>query len=258
MPELPRFFRSPKGQLIVILAAMAVLAMAAGAGWSAWPSLAGAVAAAAAIDLVVLRLARGGWELPIGAILTGLIIAMVLAPQEPWYVSAVTSVIAIGSKYLIRTRSANIFNPAALAIVITFYAFHTGQSWWGSLAELHPVWVAVLMAAGVFITVRVNRMPIALVFLGTYFLLFTAAAFLGEPRRFVEIFRPPDVHAALFFAFFILTDPPTSPVRYPHQVACGVIVAVASFAVFELTGAAHYLLSGVLAGNLWEGWRRAR
>ena len=46
----------------------------------------------------------------------------------------------------------------------------------------------------------------------------------------------------MFFAFFILTDPPTSPVKYADQLVCGVIVAVASYAIFELVGAAYYLL----------------
>jgi hypothetical protein len=72
------------------------------------------------------------------------------------------------------------------------------------------------------------------------------------------IFRPPDAHAALFFAFFILTDPPTSPVKYPDQLVCGVIVAVSSFVVFQWIGAVYFLLAGVLVGNVWEAWRRAR
>jgi hypothetical protein len=39
---------------------------------------------------------------------------------------------------------------------------------------------------------------------------------------------------------------------------CGAIVAVVGWGVFEALGAAHFLLSGVLAGNLWELWRRVR
>lgn len=62
----------------------------------------------------------------------------------------------------------------------------------------------------------------------------------------------------LFFAFFILTDPPTSPVKYPQQIVCGVLVAGVSYAVFEFVGAAYYLLAGVLVGNVWEAWRRVR
>jgi len=103
----------------------------------------------------------------------------------------------------------------------------------------------------------VNKMPLVLVFLGVYYLLFTATSFAVDPRTVAEIYRAPDLHASLFFAFFILTDPPTSPVKYRDQVFCGVLVAVASYAVFELSGAAHYLLAGVLVGNVWEAWRRA-
>ena len=60
----------------------------------------------------------------------------------------------------------------------------------------------------------------------------------------------------LFFAFFILTDPPTSPVKYRPQLLCGALVAFVSFVVFEWIGAAYYLLAGVLVGNVWEAWRR--
>jgi Na+-translocating ferredoxin:NAD+ oxidoreductase RnfD subunit len=86
--------------------------------------------------------------------------------------------------------------------------------------------------------------------------LFTVTAFLSNPAGVSEVFRTPDLQAALYFAFFILTDPPTSPVRYPDQLVCGVIVAAVSFAVFEWIGAAYYLLAGVLVGNVWEAWRR--
>ena len=95
-------------------------------------------------------------------------------------------------------------------------------------------------------------------FSASYFLLFTIAAFAGDPARVSEIFRTPDLQAVLFFAFFILTDPPTSPVTHRDQVVFAVIVAVVSFAIFESTGAVYYLLAGVLAGNIWEGWRRYR
>lgn len=95
-------------------------------------------------------------------------------------------------------------------------------------------------------------------FLGGYFLLFTIAAYIADPVRLVEIFRSPDLQAVLYCAFFIVSDPPTTPVRYPHQIACGAVIAVASFAFFEWTGGAYYLLAGVLIGNVWEAWRRMR
>jgi Na+-translocating ferredoxin:NAD+ oxidoreductase RnfD subunit len=182
---------------------------------------------------------------------------MVIRAQEHWYVPAVTSVVAVLSKYVIRTRSANIFNPAALAIVTMFYVFHMGQSWWGALPEVTPVWVqAALLIAGIYITDRVNKMPLVLSFLGTYFILFTATAYFGNPQWVAEIFRSPDIQAVIYFALIILTDPPTSPAKYPDQLVCGVIVAAVSYAVFEKFGVVYFLLAGVLVGNVWEAWRR--
>ena len=114
-----------------------------------------------------------------------------------------------------------------------------------------------LLAGGIFIADRVNKMPLVLSFLGSYFVLFTITAFVRDPQWVAEVFRAPDLQAVLFFALIILTDPPTSPVRYPDQLVCGVIVAVVSYAVFEWSGAVYYLLAGVLAGNVWEAWHRA-
>jgi Na+-translocating ferredoxin:NAD+ oxidoreductase RnfD subunit len=251
-----RFFQTPKGLLIIVL--MILIALAApheGIALVA-PGLAAAVLVASAIDVLALRKMHGAWEFPSGAVLTGLIVAMILTPHEPWYVAACTSAVAIASKYIARTRSANIFNPAALALVATFYVFNTGQSWWGALPEITPFALAALVATGAFIADRVNKIPLVFVFLGTYFGLFTLGTYLGDPGKLAEIFRAPDLHAVLFFAFFILTDPPTSPVKYPDQMVCGVLVALAGYATFEWVGAAYYLLAGALVGNIWEAWHR--
>jgi Na+-translocating ferredoxin:NAD+ oxidoreductase RnfD subunit len=255
---LRRFLKTPKGILILLLAVLAAIA-APGEGLAiVAPGFVSAVLAAAAIDAVVLRARRGRWTLPDGGVLSGMFVAMVLSAQGPWHYAPVTAAVAVLSKYVVRSRAGNVFNPAALAIVLTFYVFNSGQSWWGALPNVPLVLQPALVGIGLYITDRVNRMPLVLVFLGCYFALFTAAAFIGPPGPVAAIFRPPDLHAVLFFAFFILTDPPTSPVTYRDQLVCGAIVAASSFAVFEWLGAVHYLLAGVLVGNVWEAWRRVR
>jgi Na+-translocating ferredoxin:NAD+ oxidoreductase RnfD subunit len=254
--RIRKFFKTPKGLLTIILGVFAAMALP-GQGVSAVFSLASATSAAGLVDALILRVRRKAWEFPSGAVLTAMIVAMVLRAQEPWYVTTVTSVIAILSKYVFRSRAANVFNPAALAIIASFYVFHTGQSWWGALTDVLPVAKVALIAAGMFIAGRVNKMPLVLAFLGAYFVLFTVTAFVSDPLSVAEIFRTPDVEAALFFAFIILTDPPTSPAKYPDQIVCGLIVAVVSYAFFEWAGVVYYLLAGVLAGNVWEAWRRA-
>lgn len=255
--KIGNFFKTPKGLVTIVL--VILIAMAApGQGVRAVAAgLVSATIAAGLADILILRARKNVWEFPSGAVLTAMIVAMVLRAQEPWYVTTITSVAAVLSKYLFRTRSANVFNPAALAIIASFYMFHTGQSWWGALPDVAPVAKVVLLAAGIFIADRVNKMPLVLTFLGAYFLLFAATAFGNDPLSVAEIFRTPDVEAVLYFAFIILTDPPTSPAKYPDQIVCGLIVAAVSYVFFEWAGVVYYLLAGVLAGNVWEAWRRS-
>jgi Na+-translocating ferredoxin:NAD+ oxidoreductase RnfD subunit len=253
-----RFFRTPKGLLTIVLVGLVALAAPGEGIGVVAPGIAGAVAVAMLIDAPILRAREGEWQFPSGALLTGLIVAMVMSPNEPWAVTTATAAVGVASKYLFRTHSANVFNPAALALVATFYVFDTGQSWWGALPDLPMPALAVLFASGIFIADRVNKMPMVLAFLGSYYLFFTTTAFFGDPGRVAEIFRAPDLHAVLFFAFFILTDPPTSPAKYRDQVVCAVVIAAVSYGIFEWVGAAYYLLAGVLGGNVWEGGRRLR
>jgi len=216
--------------------------------------LASATASAAIVDALILRWRRRAWEYPSGAVLTGMIIAMVLSPQEPPYVAVLASAIAIVSKYVVRTRTANVFNPAALGLVLVAHAFGAGESWWGALPDAPAMTWLVLAATGLFIADRVNKLPFVLAFAGVYYALFTATAFLGDARAVAEVYRTPDVQALMYFAFFILTDPPTSPVKYEPQILCGIAVAVVSYSFYELVGGADYLLVGVLAGNLTSPW----
>ena len=176
-----RFFRTPKGLLIIVLAILVALAAPHEGIVLVAPGLASAVIVAGLIDVLILRRTRNAWEFPSGAVLTGLLVAMVLTPQEPWYVAACTSAVAILSKYLFRTRSANVFNPAALALVVTFYIFDTGQSWWGALPEITPL--VVLFATGVFIADRVNKIPLVLIFLGTLLPAVYGHGVPGRPRE---------------------------------------------------------------------------
>jgi Na+-translocating ferredoxin:NAD+ oxidoreductase RnfD subunit len=252
------FFRTAKGLLIVVLIALVAIAAPHEDMPAVASGLLSAVAAAAILDVLFLRLRHTRWEFPSGAVLTALIVSMVLSTQTPWYVAALVSAVAIISKYVVRTRAGNVFNPAALAIVATFPLFHEGQSWWGALPEVVPIVQLSLLGTGIFIADRVNKMPLVLAFLATYFLLFTIGAFISDPAWVSEVFRTPDLQAVLFFALFILTDPPTSPVRYPDQLVFATIVAVASFAIFEWTGAVYYLMAAVLIGNVWEAWRRVQ
>ena len=253
---LQRFLRTPKGLLLIALVVLTLVAATSTGFGLVLPGVIASSLTAMVLDAPILKLRRKHWHFPSGALLTGLIIAMVLSPHEPWYIAGVTAAVAIVSKYLVRVRTANVFNPAAFALVATFYVFNTGQSWWGALPELPLPFVALLGAIGLFIVMRTHKLPVALAFLGTWYGLVTVAAFAGNPARVAELYRAPDLHMALYFAFFMASDPPTSPPKARDQVPYGIITGGVAFALFEIVGAAYYLLGALLVANLWEGWRR--
>ena len=142
-------------------------------------------------------------------------------------------------------------------------AFGSGESWWGALAELPAPWTLVLCVMGVLLVERLNKLPLLLTFLLVYFGAFTAISF-SQPQLVAEMFRPPFLQAALFLAFFMLTDPPTSPGKASDQVWMGALAGfVAAGAQLAGLGQA-YLLVGLLAVNvaltvqrLGQGRRRA-
>lgn len=253
---LRRFFRTPKGVFLILLASIAAVAVGQEGVAVAAPGLAVATITAAAFDVTLHRYLRGEWIFPSGAILTGLIVGLILAPQEPAAVEIATAGIAIASKYVFYSRWSNIFNPAAFALVASYFLFDSAQSWWGALPDSGLLGVLLLVGAGYFIADRINKIPMVIMFLGTYFTLFALGSFIVPPGTVAELFRSPDLQAVLFFAFFMLDDPPTCPVKYTDQAQYAIVVALVSYTLFITVGALYFLPAGLLAGNAWETARR--
>ncbi len=250
-----RFLRTPKGALAPVF--LVLLALAGPAiGWSlVVPHVLAAVAGACLMELLIVRLDGGRLAWPSSALLSGLIVAFVLGPETHWAVTACLGILATISKHLLATRRWHIFNPAALALIVSIPLFGTAQSWWGALPDLAWPFVLVLLGGGALVVDRINKFPLVLSFTGTYFGLFTLAA-LGNPAAVAEMFRAPFVQSALFMGLFMLTDPPTSPSRYADQIWIGVLVGITT-CVAQLLGAGQaYLLIGLLAGNTALAARR--
>jgi Na+-translocating ferredoxin:NAD+ oxidoreductase RnfD subunit len=243
-----RFVRTPKAQLLLIFTILFAIAapFAGGAGLST--NLAAASVPACLIDGIWMSVNSRRWRFPTSALLSAMIVFFILSTRESWLIVAWTSSFAVISKRVLRTEREHIFNPAALALVWAPVAFGSGESWWGALGDAAWAWIPVLLVTGLFLADRLNKLPLVLTFLAVYFGFFTIAS-VSNPRAVAEMFREPFLQAALFLAFFMLTDPPTSPNRYRDQVWFGLLAAI-SAGVAQLAGAGQvYLLVGVLVSN---------
>ncbi|MHB1683016.1 MAG: RnfABCDGE type electron transport complex subunit D [Bacilli bacterium] len=249
------FLKTPKGYAMAALIGLTLIAALRPQDHLGLLSAAVAVATGLAIDGGVALLQRRKKLFSDGAVITALIVADVLSHATPLYIVAATTAVALLSKHLLKVGRKPLFNPAAFGLLFAIVAFNTGQSWWGSLALL-PTWLMLLLlAAGLLITVRVNKFPQVASFLGAYFALLLAMAIfhLGLPSDTPgDALRAPFVNSALYLAFFMVTDPPTSPAPYRQQVMFGMIVAVVGTLIFATSGGLAYLLVGLLVGNAWK------
>jgi Na+-translocating ferredoxin:NAD+ oxidoreductase RnfD subunit len=234
--------------MLAIFAVLLAIAVPSAGGVALAPNLAAAIVPACLIDGIWLSISARRVRFPTSALLSALFVFSILSVDESWLVLAWTSAFAVLSKRILTTGREHIFNPAALALIWAPIAFGSGESWWGALGDAPWIWLIVLVAAGVFITDRLNKFPLVLTFLAVYFGFFSIAS-MSNAHAVAEMFRDPFLQAALFLAFFMLTDPPTSPNRYVDQVCFGGLAALTA-GVSQLLGAGQvYLLIGVLVPN---------
>ena len=165
---------------------------------------------------------------PRSPLITGLSLSLLLRADDPW-LPALAAVIAIGSKFVFRIGGKHIFNPAGFAIVVLLASAHgvwisPGQ--WGS-----TVWFAALLCFFAILVLRAaRRSDIAIFFLASHAaLLFARAGWLGDP--FAVPLHQLQSGSLLIFAFFMISDPRTTP-----DSRLGRFIFALSVALF-----AHYL-----------------
>ncbi|MCI5059610.1 MAG: RnfABCDGE type electron transport complex subunit D [Alphaproteobacteria bacterium] len=153
-------------------------------------------------------------------------------------------VLAIGSKFLVRYNGKHIFNPANAGIVLCLLLL-PDQVWvspgqWGSV-----IWLGfVLICLAALVLSRAQRADIALFFLGAwFFLLLVRALWLGDPLS-IPIHNAQS-GALLIFAFFMISDPMTTPDHRLGRLLFACVVAILAFVlqyVFQLREAIFFAL----------------
>ena len=137
--------------------------------------------------------------------------------------------IAISSKFLVRFNGKHVFNPANVAIVSMMLLsdrawISTGQ--WGNAA----IGAFALACLGFIVLTRAKRAETTITFLLAYAaLLVGRALWLGDPLQI------PLHHlqngALLIFAFFMISDPKTTPNTATGRVIYAMIVASIAFTI---------------------------
>lgn len=172
------------------------------------------------------RSLQGGRFDPLSPLITAGSLTLLFRANDLW-IFALAGFLAVASKFIFRLGGRHIFNPAALALFIL--PLWLSSAWvspgqWGQIGQ-----EAVLLAGlAVIVLTRAARLDTALAFLATWAALtFARSAYFGLP---VEISLNQLSSGALFvFAFFMITDPATTPDRRSMRLLHAALVAGLGF-----------------------------
>ena len=181
----------------------------------------------------------------LSAHITGLACAMLLYANERLGPVIFASVVAIGSKCILRAPIGNgtrhFFNPSNFGITVTLLVFA-----WVSVAPPYQFtenmtgagdWIlpAVIVCTGTFLNARfTHRLPLIAAWLAG-FIAQAAVRSLFFDTPFGAALVPMTGVAFILYTFYMVTDPATTPSGRREQIAFGISVA----AVYGLLMVAH-------------------
>ena len=173
---------------------------------------------------------------PKSALISSLSLCLLLRTDD-LAIAALAAVIAIGSKFVLRWKDKHLFNPTNLALTVILAG---GLGWlapgqWGQAA-----WFAFLLGClGSLGVTRAARADVTLAFLAFYVgLLFARALRLGDPLAIP--LHQLESGALLIFAFFMISDPKTTPDSRIGRIIYALLVSLTAlyvqFGLFKPNG----------------------
>ena len=166
------------------------------------------------------------------ALITTLGVTILLRAAAPWiwFAAAFTG---IALKFLVRIKGKHVFNPGCIGIVAMMLLL--GRDAWVSPGQWGqmPLILGYALALAALTLSSAKRLDIALGFLGTFAaILFARALWLGDPMAIP--LHQLSSGSLLIFAFFMITDPRSTPDSRMGRVLFA--MAVAGLAAWFIIG----------------------
>lgn len=215
--------KDPRWMFAAFLTTFAVVGQVYLGFFQDWQRAAAAIVTAVALELALTRLLQGRWVLPLSAYITGTGLSLLLHSPVVWTYAA-GSALAIGGKFLIRVGGRHVYNPNNFGMVVLLLAFptlavSTPKQWTNGLG----VMVAIAML-GFLICWRVGRLDTVLAFVLSFVAFGLLRWFvLGTPL--LAALGPMLGASMQLFAFFMITDPKTSPQTREGRILYAILVA---------------------------------
>lgn len=161
---------------------------------------------------------------------TALILFFIITPAQGGVYSQFfplafwASVWAMASKYIFAIGKKHIFNPAAIAVVITAFTINESASWWIGTPNMLPF----VLLGGVLIIRKIRRADLVWTFIASAFATIIVLGILKGSNVPNTLLRTLTDSAFFFFLFIMVTEPLTAPTTRWLRISFGILVGFLS------------------------------
>lgn len=184
------------------------------------------------------------------AAITALILALIFDPArspDALPVLGWAAIVAMASKYVLAWNQKHIFNPAALAAVISSFLLGNSASWWVGTAGMLPF----ALLGGVLVVRKIRQEEMVGAFLGAALVTVVLASLLLRLDIAHELQQLLVESPLVFFASIMLTEPLTAPPTRTLKWIYGALVGFLAMPQIHLGVLYSTPELALLAGNVF-------
>lgn len=158
------------------------------------------------------------------------------------------SILAMASKYILAVNRKHLFNPAAVALVITSLTLNISANWWVNSIYLIP-FVAI---GGLLVVRKIRRFDLVASFFVSCLAVVAIFAFFKDGEVLAALQKNILYSPMLFFAFAMLTEPATTPPTRKLRIIYGGLIGL-FFNPFVHIGSFYFIPeTALILGNVFS------
>jgi len=167
--------------------------------------------------------------------ISALILALIISPIASYQDIMLfiwAGLLTVASKYILAIKMKHVFNPVAIAVVLTSIGFNGSASWWVGTATLTPF----VLIGGLLIVRKIKKEDLVLNFLVTSLAISLLFTFFSGGSLIKAAYGVVFNSSLMFLAFAMLTEPLTTPPSNRMQIGYGVLVGFLSVPQIHFMG----------------------
>jgi len=156
--------------------------------------------------------------------------------------------LAMASKYVLTVNKKHVFNPAAIAVVLTALGPRQSANWWIGTSAMLPF----VLIGGLLLVRKIHRERMVFTFFASALIATIVYAILSGNSPISALDKTVMTSAMFFLGFVMLTEPLTTPPTAPRQTWYAVLMGIMFPPQFHILSLYSTPELALITGNLFS------